>query len=82
MLDAKKAGDDTQVIAETIANRHGARVTPLNLKTAESIARKLKDEPNAPIKDGARTTIIVSKDKIAEVVNDLKRHNATDRYKE
>ncbi len=82
MRDAKTAGLATQLLAERIAAKHGAIVSPLNLKSEASIARKLKEAPNKPVKDGARTTIIVSQDKVADVVSTLKRHPATTEYKE
>lgn len=73
MIDARKVGRDTQSLAERVANKHGARVTPINYKSAASIGRKMKSNPDGVIKDGARTTIIASSDKIPGIISDLKK---------
>ncbi len=80
--NARKAGPKLQSIAESVASRFGARVTPLNYKGAASIARKLDGNPNKVIKDAARTTIIASKDEIPKIIAALKKSPGVSNYKE
>lgn len=81
-MEARIAGPTTQRIAESVAARFGAKATPLNYKSPASIARKLKANPNKPVKDGARTTIIVSSEKIGDVVKALNGNPMKADYKE
>lgn len=57
---AESVGNKLQTIAEDIAKKYGARVTPINYKSVDSIVRKAKGEANGikDIKDSYRTTII------------------------
>lgn len=71
---AELVGGKLQSIAESIAKKHGAKVTPINYKSVDSIVRKAKTENNGikDIKDSYRTTIIASKDAIPKIINELK----------
>ena len=46
----ESVGNKLQAIAEGIAKKYGARVTPINYKSVDSIVRKPKGEANG-IKD-------------------------------
>ena len=77
---AHEVGDEVQGLAESIAAKYGAVCTPINYKSEESIKRKvlteqLKDPSYTPdmLKDAVRTTIIVPKDKIADVIDTLSK---------
>ena len=63
---AESVGNKLQAIAEGIAKKYGARVTPINYKSVDSIVRKAKGEANGikDIKDSYRTTIIADKGSI------------------
>lgn len=63
---AESVGDKLQAIAEGIAKKYGAKVTPINYKSVDSIVRKAKGEANGikDIKDSYRTTIIADKGSI------------------
>lgn len=70
---AEYVKNEVQGLAESIAAKHGAIVTPINIKSYESIKRKVKGEGSTPykLKDIVRTTIIADKEKIKDVLNDL-----------
>ena len=76
---AHAVGEEVQSLAESIASKYEAACTPINYKSEASIKRKVlaeraEDEPNfSPdmLKDAVRTTIIVPKDKIADVIDTL-----------
>lgn len=55
---AESVGNKLQAIAEGIAKKYGARVTPINYKSVDSIVRKAKGEANGikDIKDSYRNT--------------------------
>ena len=86
---AHEVGDEVQGLAESIAAKYGAVCTPINYKSEESIKRKVlteraDDKPHfSPdmLKDAVRTTIIVPKDKIADVIDTLKKNDLFLRYK-
>ena len=71
---AESVGNKLQAIAEGIAKKYGARVTPINYKSVDSIVRKAKGEANGikDIKDSYRTTIIAEKGSIPNIIKDLK----------
>lgn len=71
---AESVGSKLQAIAEGIAKKYGARVTPINYKSVDSIVRKAKGETNGikDIKDSYRTTIIAGKESIPKIIKDLK----------
>lgn len=73
---AEMVGGKLQSIAEDIARKHGASVTPINYKSVGSIVRKAKTENNGikDIKDSYRTTIIASKESMPKIINALKRN--------
>ncbi len=88
MGKAELSCDDVQTTAVKIANKYGAVVTPINLKTEASIIRKIKSEREndsffAPVdlKDTVRTTIIAPNDKIGEIITELKSLGNFVRYK-
>ena len=70
-----KAGGEVQSLAEGIAKRHGGVVTPINYKSESSIMRKTSAEGISPyaLKDATRTTIIVEKGEIEEVLAELEK---------
>lgn len=70
---ASSVGDEVQSIAERIAIRNGGYVTPINFKSTTSITRKVITEGITPydIKDAVRTTIIVPKSRIEDVLEEL-----------
>lgn len=72
---AHAAGPGTQAIAESVAREYGARVTPLNYKTASSIMRKMHDEGKkiGDLTDIARTTIIAPRGQVNNIVKRLEK---------
>lgn len=70
MNQAKEIGPDIQKQAEQIANKYGAKCTPINYKTEASIRRKTKNdiEELNLTKDLVRTTIIVPDSDEADIV--------------
>ncbi len=81
---ARERGDDFKKIGETIAEKVGGIVTPVNYKSFSSMYRKLITEniDITDIKDALRSTIIVDKDKLEEVVFNLKHLDIFLRHKE
>lgn len=85
---AQLSGNEVQSLAENIARRNGATCTPINFKEAESIRRKVYSErgknptftPDA-LKDTVRTTIVVSRSDIQEVISMLKHSRGFLRHK-
>lgn len=73
MSRALLVGDEVQSIAERIAIKNGGFVTPINFKSKDSIIRKVTTENITPydIKDAVRTTIIVPKSQIENVLEEL-----------
>ena len=86
---AHAVGEEVQSLAESIASKYEAACTPINYKSEASIKRKVlaeraEDEPNfSPdmLKDAVRTTIIAPKDKIADVIEELRKNNLFLRHK-
>lgn len=76
-LKSNEIKDEVQEFAISVATKFGGRVTPINLKTKDSILRKLNSaEVNhdaREIKDAVRTTIMVELEKIDDVRNYFKR---------
>ena len=78
---AKEAGDEIQGLAVEIANKHNAKCTPINFKSPNRIREKalLREDRTGynssldifKIKDAVRTTIIVQRDQLQNVVNEL-----------
>lgn len=70
---ASSVGDEVQSIAERIAIKNGGYVTPINFKSTTSITRKVITEGITPydIKDAVKTTIIVPKSRIEDVLEEL-----------
>lgn len=80
MAKAKEVGDTVQSIAVSIAQKYDARCTPINYKSAVSIRRKVNTERQNPLtpdyspfdmKDTVRTTIVVEKSDIENVIATL-----------
>ena len=75
MAKARAVGNTVQSIAQSVANKYGAFCTPINYKTAESIKRKVLKAGFFPsdLMDIVRTTIIVDKNGIDDVINALEQ---------
>lgn len=72
MSRAKAVSGEVQGMAVEIANKYGARVTPINLKGRDSIERKVKaGDKVGEIKDAVRTTIVADKADIPKILKDL-----------
>lgn len=80
---SKTVGDDFQSIAFALAKKYGGTVTPLNYKSVESIERKCKTDDTNPsfLKDVVRTTIIVPKEHINHVLQELQNDSIFFRLK-
>lgn len=80
---SKTIGDDFQNIAESIAQKYDGVATPLNYKSVESIERKCKTDDTNPafLKDVVRTTIVVPKENIKAVLDDLQSSDVFVRLK-
>lgn len=77
MNKAKSASFMVDNTAKNIALKYKGYVTPINLKSKQSILRKLKNECNgdiSQIKDAVRTTIILPKNKIEKCIADLEKN--------
>lgn len=84
MAKALEVGPEVQGIAEGIADKYGATVTPINYKSAASIKRKCRNELEYPqdLKDTVRTTIVASKEQIPSVIADLQKQAGFMRWKQ
>lgn len=85
---ALASGNEIQSIAESIARKYGARCTPINFKSEDSIRRKVllekQDNPMfspKDLKDTVRTTIIANNKDIGVVINDFIKQNSFVRLK-
>ncbi|WP_195630295.1 hypothetical protein [Bacteroides finegoldii] len=80
---ASLVGNEIQNLAESIAKRNKGFVTPINYKSISSITRKVITEDITPydIKDSVRTTIIVPKSQIDQVLNELSESDSFVRLK-
>ena len=83
MQKAVAVGDEVQSIAERIASGNKGYATPINFKSENSILRKVNAEGITPydIKDAVRTTIIVPKSKIEDVLQELSERSGFVRLK-
>ena len=84
MAKARNVGNEVQRIAEDIANRYGASVTPINYKSCTSLYRKLTIREGTPIdkiKDSVRNTIIADKKDINKIISELEKVDTFSRYK-
>lgn len=89
---AKEAGNEIQGLAVEIANNHNANCTPINYKSPNRIREKalLREDRTGynssleifKIKDSVRTTIIVQKDQLQNVVNELGKNKMCIKKKE
>lgn len=74
---AKAHGAELQGLAESIASRYGASVTPINYKSPASIERKAKLEGGYDkITDAVRTTIISDRAQLKPLVEELRQRGA------
>lgn len=73
---AQSHGHELQGLAESLASRFGASVTPINFKSVESIERKARDVGYDGITDSVRTTI-VSDGNLTAITDELKRRGST-----
>lgn len=70
---AKEVGDELQGEAKKIATKYGAKLTPINYKSYDSMVRKANDELKGDIgqiKDSVRNTIITDGKNIKNVTAD------------
>lgn len=81
---ARGIGNNFKAIGETISEKVGGIVTPVNYKSFSSMYRKLITEniEITDIKDAVRSTIIVDKNKIDDVIMNLKHLDTFIRHKE
>lgn len=86
---ARASGKEVQSIAESIAQKYGAKCTPINFKSEESIRRKvLLERQEVPmfspknLKDTVRTTIVADNKDIDFIISDLVKHKSFVRLKE
>ena len=81
---AREIGNEFKIIGESIAEKVGGIVTPVNYKSFSSMYRKLITEniKITDIKDAVRSTIIVDKNKIDDVIFNLKHLDTFLRHKE
>lgn len=80
---ASLVGNEVQSLAESIAKKNKGFVTPINYKSISSITRKVTTEGITPydIKDAVRTTIIVPRSQIDQVLNELSESDSFVRLK-
>ena len=86
---ARASGKEIQGIAESIAQKYGAKCTPINFKSEDSIRRKvLLERQEVPmfspknLKDTVRTTIVADNKDIDFIISDLVKHKSFVRLKE
>ena len=86
---ARASGKEVQNIAESIAQKYGAKCTPINFKSDGSIRRKvLLERQEVPmfspknLKDTVRTTIVADNKDIDFIISDLVKHKSFVRLKE
>lgn len=81
---AREIGNKFKAIGETISEKVGGIVTPVNYKSFSLMYRKLITEniEITDIKDAVRSTIIVDKNKIDDVIMNLKHLDTFIRHKE
>jgi hypothetical protein len=77
MNKAKEAAPEIDKMSRGIADKYGADITPINLKSEESIIRKANDEEKgdlSQIKDSVRNTIVhEDKETINKIIGDLEK---------
>lgn len=80
---ASLVGNEVQSLAESIAIKNKGFVIPINYKSISSIIRKVTTEGITPydIKDAVRTTIIVPRSQIDQVLNGLSESDSFVRLK-
>jgi hypothetical protein len=67
MAGAKASAEEVDKVGKGYAEKLGGVVTPINLKSEDSILRKVNDEEGgkvSAIKDSVRNTVVIDKDKI------------------
>ena len=86
---ARASGKEVQSTTESIAQKYGAKCTPINFKSEESIRRKvLLERQEVPmflpknLKDTVRTTIVADNKDIDFIISDLVKHKSFVRLKE
>lgn len=85
---ARASSKEVQGTAESIAQKYGAKCTPINFKSEESIRRKvLLERQEVPmfspknLKDTVRTTIVADNKDIDFIISDLVKHKSFVRLK-
>lgn len=82
--DANEAMPEIQGVAEKIAAKYNATVTPPNIKSKESIIRKAKSDYNgdvSKVRDTARNTIVAPAGALESIINDLSKLPGTIKVK-
>ena len=81
---SKKEYDSFDKTTKQIAKRHGAMITPTNMKKRPSMVRKANADFNGDstqVKDSIRTTIITPYNKRNAVIDDLQKKGMVERLK-
>ena len=85
MNKAKEAAPEIDQMSRSIAAKHGADITPINLKSEGSILRKVNNEERgdlSQVKDSVRNTIVhEDKATINKVIEDLSKDKSFIRVK-
>lgn len=70
---AISVGDELQSVSELVAKKYDSKVTPLNVKSIESITRKCNTDKSVPdeLKDVIRNTIVANKYNIESILRDF-----------
>lgn len=70
---AISVGDGLQSLSELVANKYDSKVTPLNVKSVESITRKCNIDKCVPdeLKDVIRNTIVTNEENIESILRDF-----------
>lgn len=74
---AKQSEPEIKELGESLAKDYGGYVTPVNLKSEKSIARKVKDDYKgkvSEVKDAVRSTVVLEKNQVEAAVNDLEKN--------
>lgn len=82
---ARESGPEVDKMANDIADKHGAKVTPINYKSRDSTLRKANADYKGDVnevKDSVRNTIITDRKNIAKVAEEVKNNPLTTRFKE
>lgn len=79
---AKEAVPEVDLLANNVADKFNAIVTPINLKSEVSITRKAQDDYDGDftlVTDAVRNTIIADKSKVKSIVAELRKKDSVTR---